>query len=162
MNINNLLGDLKTPDKCVFDFNSNVSGNKTLDKFHLVKDNINNNYFFFIKRIGNYYKKNFIEINKTYNIWDSPDTFNNIKKCINDIKKKYGNDINLKIYHLCVPIKLNSDCIYYIKELKDIHSELNIDYIMNNPYKYKGNKHNGDFSSYIEYGRYSWEYINNL
>jgi len=33
LNINNLLGDLKTPDKCVFDFNSNVSGNKTLDKF---------------------------------------------------------------------------------------------------------------------------------
>jgi hypothetical protein len=33
MNINNLLGDLKTPDKCVFDFNSNISGNKTNDKF---------------------------------------------------------------------------------------------------------------------------------
>ena len=27
-----ILGDLKTPDKCVFDFNSLVSGNKTLEK----------------------------------------------------------------------------------------------------------------------------------
>ena len=42
-NINNLLGDLKTPDKCVFDFNSNVSGNKNLthDKFSKFQMNSN-------------------------------------------------------------------------------------------------------------------------
>jgi hypothetical protein len=32
-NFNNILGDLKTPDKFVFDFNSIVSGNKTHEKF---------------------------------------------------------------------------------------------------------------------------------
>ena len=43
LNINNLLGDLKTPDKCVFDFNSNVSGNKTQDKFSHQKFQMNSN-----------------------------------------------------------------------------------------------------------------------
>ena len=38
-----MLGDLKTPDKCVFDFNSNVSGNKnnTHDKFSKFQMNSN-------------------------------------------------------------------------------------------------------------------------
>ena len=43
MNISNLLGDLKTPDKCVFDFNSNVSGNKTHDKLSHQKFQMNSN-----------------------------------------------------------------------------------------------------------------------
>jgi hypothetical protein len=40
--MNNLLGDLKTPDKCVFDFNSIVSANKN-DKFSHEKFQINSN-----------------------------------------------------------------------------------------------------------------------
>jgi hypothetical protein len=46
LNINNLLGDLKTPDKCIFgDFQSILSGNKNLtqDKFSHEKFNINSN-----------------------------------------------------------------------------------------------------------------------
>ena len=39
----NILGDLKTPDKCVFDFNSIVSGNKTQEKFSHEKFQINSN-----------------------------------------------------------------------------------------------------------------------
>lgn len=42
-NFNNILGDLKTPDKCVFDFNSIVSGNKTHEKFSHEKFQINSN-----------------------------------------------------------------------------------------------------------------------
>jgi hypothetical protein len=45
LNINNLLGDLKTPDKCAAfgDFQSILSGNKTQDKFSHEKFNINSN-----------------------------------------------------------------------------------------------------------------------
>ena len=42
MNVNNLLGDLKTPDKCGNGFNSVVSGDKTNDKFSYEKFQIMN------------------------------------------------------------------------------------------------------------------------
>lgn len=152
------------PSKFYIDTNFEFTSlkNRRLYKYHLVKQNNSDNYLFLIKRVGNYYTDNLKDINIEYNIWDTPETFNNIKKCIKDIKKKYGNEINLKIYHLCVPIKINEDCVYYFKELKDIHSELTIKYIENNNYKHKGNMHNGDFSTFEVYGSYSWEYINNL
>jgi len=43
MNVHNLLSDLKTPDKNVFDFNSVVSGNKKTSnekKFHINSNSV--------------------------------------------------------------------------------------------------------------------------
>jgi len=142
-------------------------------KFILAKHS-NNNYYLFIKRIANYYKeKDSEKINKDYNLWGKESELNTIKSTISNIKQIYGNDINLKICHMCVPIKKNEDCVYYFKELKDINFykgrgknkkkyDLTIDFIENTDISSFSNIHNGDFSTFEVYGSYSWEYINNL
>ena len=144
--------------------------NRILHNFRLVQHITTGDYIFFIKRAGNYYKNDFKTGNKSYNIWNDANEYENFKKGISDIKKKYGNNnnFNLKLYHLCIPIELEKDCIYHMKELKDIHSELTIDYIEQSDYIHKSNNHGCDFfnklsdNKFSVYGIYDWNYIDNL
>ena len=128
---------------------------------HKLCINNDNTYYYFIMRVANYFQTDLITPNNTYNIWERPRPRQVIQNNIRTIRQAYGNNnnFNLIICHMCVPIRLNYDGVYYYKKLIDINNNYTTNFIENSVANSLGDTHNVNFTpanGFNDYGRYNW------